>query len=323
MLRERKRSDRVGARLKEIQRGRSEAAFEALSHLVPSAESAAAADARIVSGAEEKPIGRICEAFGDRRATILLEGGRIDDAVSNARPAINLRLVVFPIADSGCDLFGSEPSPNRMARQHSAFDFRHQPDLKVDRIVDPEAFYPFMPDIPGVRTADDAGELASVLSRQVEANGANARAQEAVNHFGEVRQLVDQEHMDFGPLVLKPVGLVFNVAQVNLAAVPKSYLVIAEDLREACRAPWGEQRAKAFWPLNMISDQIFSDAAEKVNLQAGNFGAPCNRGDAEQVGFAGTGGAAKQDFRRRTLESEFLARMKMDRELCSLGAHRS
>jgi hypothetical protein len=195
--------------------------------------------------------------------------------------------------------------------------------LQVDSIINPESLYPFVAQVSWVRAANDAWKFASVFGHQVEADGANAASQEAVNDLREVRQLVDQENVDFRPLVLKPVSLILHVAEVDFRAVPKSYFVIANDLAEAGRRPWSEQGSKAFWPLNMISDEVFANPAEKVNLKPGDFRAPGDCGDAEKVRFSRASGATEKDFRRRALEGELLARVEMDRELCSLGAHSS
>jgi len=49
--------------------------------------------------------------------------------------------------------------------------------------------------------------------------------------------------------------------------IRKSNLVIADDPRKAGRGPWRQQGAKAFRAFNMVSNEVFADAAEEINLQ--------------------------------------------------------
>ena len=50
--------------------------------------------------------------------------------------------------------------------------------------------------------------------------------------------------------------------------IRKSNLVIADDPRKAGRGPWRQQGAKAFRAFNMVSNEVFADAAEDL-LQHG------------------------------------------------------
>ena len=78
-----------------------------------------------------------------------------------------------------------------------------------------------MPDAPRVRAANDAREQAAIALWHLQATQAAAAAQVAVNLLGEVRQLIDQKHMDLRALILDDVLLVLAVAKVDLRAVPE------------------------------------------------------------------------------------------------------
>jgi hypothetical protein len=139
--------------------------------------------------------------------------------------------------------------------------------------------------------------------RHPHADHAHAVAQEAVHGLGEVRQLVDQQHMDLGALVFVDVLLVLAVAQEDLRAVGKANLV-RDDLAPARRDPGGEQRAKALRAFHMVLREVVAGAAEQVDLQSRDVAAPRDRTCADQEAFAASRGAAIQDLGRGALERD-------------------
>jgi hypothetical protein len=166
------------------------------------------------------------------------------------------------------------------------------------------------PTLPRVGAAEDARELALELLGDRQTNHAHTRTEEAVHLLGEVRELVDQESVDLGALVLVDVAVVLAVAEVDLAAVPEADLVL-DDLDELCGRPWGQERAEPLRAFHVVLDEIIADAAEQVDLQPGNGRAPIDRRGADQVRFPGSGGATVQDLGRRRLERLTLLRMKL------------
>ena len=63
------------------------------------------------------------------------------------------------------------------------------------------------------------------------------------------------------------IGVWIIFAFVTYYSDPESNLVIADDPCKAGRGPWRQQGAKAFRAFNMVSNEVFADAAEEINLQ--------------------------------------------------------
>ena len=97
-----------------------------------------------------------------------------------------------------------------------------------------------------------------------------------------MRELINQESVDLGALVLVDVAVVLAVAEVDLAAVPEAYLVL-DDRDEARRSPVCQERTEALRALEVVLDQIISDATKQVDLQARDRRAPVDRRHPDQM----------------------------------------
>ncbi len=181
--------------------------------------------------------------------------------------------------------------------QHPAFGGGHAPDRHRLRADDEGVLDEQMPDVAGVGGTQDPGELADILRREHDADHAHAVAQETVHLVGEVRQLVDQQDVDFRALVFVDIVLCLAVTEIDHRAVPEPDLV-TDDPAPAAKNPHCEQRAKAFRAFKMVLVQILANASEQVDLQACDSRAPDDRGDPHQVRLARSCGAAEQDLSR-------------------------
>jgi len=100
------------------------------------------------------------------------------------------------------------------------------------------------------------------------------------------------------------------VTKEYLAAVPEPDLVL-DDGHKAEGRPQRQQRAKALGAFHVVLDQIFANAAEDVDLKAGDDRAPDDGRDAHQVGLAAAGSAPVQNLGRYGVEGLTLLRVKM------------
>jgi hypothetical protein len=167
-----------------------------------------------------------------------------------------------------------------------------------------------MPDIARVGAAQDARKATLVKIRHPDADHAHAHAQEAVHRLGEMRQLVDQQHVHLGALVLVHVLLVLAVAEIDPRAVLEADLVL-DDLAAAVRDPFRQQGPQPARALDMVLRQVVAVAAEQVDLQCGNCRRPGDRAQADQVALAAARGAAVERLSRVAFEREHLLRVQV------------
>jgi hypothetical protein len=145
-----------------------------------------------------------------------------------------------------------------------------------------------------------SGYVAQVVPVLVElhAHHAHAEAQVLVDDLVEGRQLVHEQHVDLGTVVLEPVLRVLAVAQEDARVVEDEPDLRLDDAHQAERDPRGEQRAKAVRPLHVVLDEIVLDPTEDVDVEPGDLRAPADRRHAHQVRLATEGRAAIEHLGR-------------------------
>jgi hypothetical protein len=187
-------------------------------------------------------------------------------------------------------------------------------------VVDEGALHPLVADVARVGAADDAREVgaqAGELGREVDAHHAHARAQEPVDDLGKVGQLVDQQDVDLGALVLEAVLLLVAVAEVDAGAVELEADLALDDLDEAGLDPRSEERAEALGALDVVLREVFGDAAEEVDLQAGEGPGPQDGEAAQRVGLPTAGRATVKDLGRGGVTQFKLLPVQLEAEIDS------
>src|SRR5262249_35992185 len=134
--------------------------------------------------------------------------------------------------------------------------------------------------------------------------------EKSVNDLREVRQLINNENVDFSALVFEPVLLILAVAQINPRAIPEADFIL-NDLTPASIDPSREKRAEAFRAFHVVLDKIVPNPTEQVHLQAGNRRTPNNRGNAHQMRLPAAGSAAIQNLSCPRLKRYVLLRVQI------------
>ena len=149
-----------------------------------------------------------------------------------------------------------------------------------------------MADVAGVRAAEDAREKAFVLLGNLEADGANAVPEKAIDDLAEVCQLIDEKNVDLGALIFETVLLVLDMAEEDLRAVPEPDLAL-DDLGEPGIHPISQESPKTRGALHVVFHEVVADAPEQIDLQPRNLDAPNDGRVPDTARLPAAGSAAK------------------------------
>ncbi len=155
--------------------------------------------------------------------------------------------------------------------------------------------------------------MPSELGRQINTNHANPTAEEAIHLFGEVGQLVDQQDVNLGALVLVDILRVFAVAKVDFRSIPEPNLIL-DDLHQACIGPGRQQRPKTLRAFHVVLDQVIPDAPEDIDLQAHYARTPDYGCDTHKMALATSSCPAVQKLGGKRMERLTLLRVKVQVE---------